>query len=406
MSNALSFRPVVVIVRDGWGRNPHREHDAFNAVHLAKTPVCDHLLDTYPWTLIHTSGEDVGLPEATMGNSEVGHQNIGAGRVVDQESVRITKAIRTGEFFDNEALCAAVRYAQQQVPFRHVHLLGIASDAGVHGLMTHLYACLELCQRLKHDRVALHLFTDGRDTGPFTGKDYVAAIQAKCHEIGVGKIASVCGRYFAMDRDNRWQRVEKAYACLTGLHARKLGLPFAQSPLEAIQRYYDHPSGDSQQGDEFVTPTMIGRDLDDALSTRIQDGDAVIFYNYRGDRPRQIIKAFTLDDPAWADVPASPDTGVKGFDRGRRLGAQVRGHDRVREGLADRRGVPQAAEDGRHRRAISQRVGAHPVPLRRDGRNSPTSRSFSTTTVRNRSRARRGAWPNRLKSPRMTCNRR
>ncbi len=316
---SMSYRPVVLIVRDGWGRNPNPQHDAFNAVHLAQTPCCDRLLATYPWTLIRTSGEDVGLPNGTMGNSEVGHQNLGAARVVDQESVRITKAIRSGSFFDNPVLVDAIRDAQKQIPYRHVHLLGIASDAGVHGLLTHLYACLELCKKLNHDRVALHLFTDGRDTGPFTGKSFVAQVQEKCNELGVGRVASVCGRYFAMDRDNRWQRVEKAYACLTGLHARKLGLPFAQNADEAIQRYYDHPHNDSQQGDEFVTPTMIGRDLDDALSTRLQNGDTVLFYNYRGDRPRQIIKAFTLDDPDWAQVPPSPDTGQRGFDRGRKL---------------------------------------------------------------------------------------
>ena len=329
----FTHRPVVVIVRDGWGRNPNREHDPFNAVHLAQTPRCSQLLDKYPWTLIHTSGEDVGLPEGTMGNSEVGHQNIGAGRVVDQESVRITKAIRDGSFYDNQTLTETIRHAQKQIPFRHVHLLGIASDAGVHGLMTHLYACLELCKRLDHDRVALHLFTDGRDTGPFTGKDFVAQIQAKCQEIGVGRIASICGRYYAMDRDNRWQRVERAYACLTGHHARKLQIAFAHNANEAVQRYYDQSTGDSQQGDEFITPTMIGRDLDDALSTRIQDGDAVFFYNYRGDRPRQIIKAFTLDDEGWANVPLSPDTHRPGFDRGRRLDVKFATMTAYEEGL-------------------------------------------------------------------------
>lgn len=311
------LRPVVLIVRDGWGRNPHPEHDAFNAVKLARTPRCDDLLARYPWTLIHTSGEDVGLPEGTMGNSEVGHQNLGAGRVVDQESVRITKAIRTREFFKNPVLVEAVRRAQKGG--KTIHLLGIASDAGVHGLMTHLYACLELCREVGHNRVFLHLFTDGRDTGPFTGKDFVAQIEQQCRSIGVGAVASVCGRYYAMDRDHRWQRVERAYACLTGWRADQANVAWAATAGEAIQKYYDRPSTDSQRGDEFITPTMIGPSRDAALRSRITDGDTVIFYNYRGDRPRELVKAFTLDDRDWAAVPASPDTGQRGFDRGRRL---------------------------------------------------------------------------------------
>ncbi len=187
-----AIRPAVLIVRDGWGRNPHPEQDKFNAVKLARTPRCGELLKKYPWTLIHTSSEDVGLPEGTMGNSEVGHQNLGAGRIVDQESMRITKAIRNGEFFNNPALTGSIKQAKEKG--RTVHLLGIASDAGVHGLMTHLYACLELCKKLGQQRVALHLFTDGRDTGPFSGKQFVEQIEAKCREIGVGSVASICGR--------------------------------------------------------------------------------------------------------------------------------------------------------------------------------------------------------------------
>ncbi len=318
MASNRSFRPVVLIVRDGWGRNPNPEHDTFNAVKLAATPRCDRLLAEYPWSLIHTSSNDVGLPAGTMGNSEVGHQNLGAGRVVDQDSVRVTKSIESGEFFENRLLLDAVEHAKPE--HAHIHLMGIASDAGVHGLMTHLYACLELIKRTgRTDRVTLHLFTDGRDTGPFTGKKYVAEIEARCAEIGVGRVGTVCGRYYAMDRDNRWERVEQAYACLTGIHARKLELPWAASADEAIQRYYDSPANDSQQGDEFIPPTMIGSSLDDALSGRIKDGDTVIFYNYRGDRPREIIKAFALEDDDWAAVPASPDTGTQGFNRTRKL---------------------------------------------------------------------------------------
>ncbi len=310
-------KPVIVIVRDGWGYNPNPDHDAFNAVKLAPTPRCDELLQKYPWVLIHTSGEDVGLPEGTMGNSEVGHQNIGAGRVVDQESVRITKAIRTGEFFENKVLVNAVHAAKRDR--RYVHLIGLASDAGVHSLLEHLYACMELCRREEHDKVALHLLTDGRDTGPFTGIEYVRQVQAKCDELGVGTIASIAGRYYAMDRDNRWERVEKAYSCLTGIHGRKQQLPIAATAEQAVKNYYDDPTNDSQQGDEFIVPTMIGGTIEEALPTRISNGDSVIFFNYRGDRPREITRAFVYDDRKWAEVPPSPDSGNRGFNRTRKL---------------------------------------------------------------------------------------
>ncbi len=311
---AVRPKPVVVIVRDGWGRNPNPEHDLFNAVKLARTPRCDALLARYPWTLIHTSGEDVGLPEGTMGNSEVGHQNIGAGRVVYQESVRITVAIRKGEFFENEALVGAVQAAK--LAGRSVHLLGIGSDVGVHGLLGHLYGCLELCRRqgMPPDRVLLHLFTDGRDSGPYTGKDFLAQVEAKCKELGVGRIASIVGRYYAMDRDNRWERVQKAYDLLTG---RASGLRHFRTLSEAMQDYYDHPVNDSQNGDEFITPRIIAPD-GNTSGGRIADGDTVIFYNYRGDRPRELTRAFMQPD-FFGNVKPSPDSGVMGFDRGPQL---------------------------------------------------------------------------------------
>ncbi len=302
-------RPVVLIVRDGWGRNPHPEHDDFNAIKLASTPSCDALLRDYPWTLIKTSGEDVGLPEGTMGNSEVGHQNLGAGRIVDQESVRITKAIRDGELYANDVLVRAVNAARDRGGA--IHFLSIASDAGVHGLLSHLYACLELCRRRGAGEVYLHLFTDGRDTGPFTGLGYVREAQAKCDELGLGEIATLCGRYWAMDRDNRWARVERAYDGLTG---RGEATPNFTSAEDAIQDYYDHPASGSQEGDEFVTPRTVG----DAQRSRIKDGDTVIFTNYRGDRPREIIRAFVFDD-FQGQVAPSPDDGERGFDRGDKL---------------------------------------------------------------------------------------
>ena len=304
------IRPAVLIVRDGWGRNPHPEHDEFNAIHLASTPRCDALLATYPWTLIKTSGEDVGLPEGTMGNSEVGHQNLGAGRIVDQESVRITKAIREGEFFTNQVLVGAIDGARDRG--RAVHCLCIASDAGVHGLLDHLYACLELCRRQETSEVYVHLFTDGRDTGPFTGLEYVRRVEAQCAEIGVGRVATLCGRYWAMDRDNRWERVRRAYDCLTG---RGEDAHTFASVTEAIQAYYDLPTNASQQGDEFVTPRTIGKSW---RESRITDGDTVIFVNYRGDRPRELTQAFVYDD-FHGHVAPSPDSGERGFDRGPKL---------------------------------------------------------------------------------------
>jgi 2,3-bisphosphoglycerate-independent phosphoglycerate mutase len=291
-------RPCVIIIRDGWGKNPYPKWNSANAVYLAKHPVADRIMAEYPTTLIHTSGFDVGLPEGTMGNSEVGHQNIGAGRIVDQESVAITKQIRNGQFYENPVLNQAVGRALETGG--RLHLFGIVSDAGVHGLLEHLYGCLELCRRRGLSRVFLHAFTDGRDTPPSSGLGYIRKIQAKMIELGVGQIATVSGRYWAMDRDNRWSRVEKAYRAITQGDGPKF-----TSAEQAVQNYYDHPTAPNMSGDEFVVPSVI---CDDGRTPRavVADGDAVIFYNYRGDRPREITKAFVLPD-------------FKGFDRGKKL---------------------------------------------------------------------------------------
>ncbi|MDX9912899.1 MAG: 2,3-bisphosphoglycerate-independent phosphoglycerate mutase [Phycisphaerales bacterium] len=306
--------PLVLIIRDGWGQNPHPEHDSFNAVKLAKTPVADALSRDWPTTLIHTSGEDVGLPEGTMGNSEVGHQNIGAGRIVDQDSVRITKAVRTGDFYSNPALVSAVTKAK--AAGGAVHLFCLASDAGVHALLAHLYGCVELCKRHGMERVALHLFTDGRDTGPNTGARYIEDIESRLRSVGVGRVVSLVGRYFAMDRDNRWERVQKAYDLLTGRDAAAGNPPphFA-SASDAIRDAYAHPISATQNGDEFVTPRTVGSD---PASTRVRPGDSVIFVNYRGDRPRELTRAFVLPEFDGHQKP-SPDSGRKGFDRGERI---------------------------------------------------------------------------------------
>jgi 2,3-bisphosphoglycerate-independent phosphoglycerate mutase len=292
-------RPCVIIVRDGWGKNPFPQWNHANAVYLAKHPVADKILRDYPTTLIHTSGFDVGLPEGTMGNSEVGHQNIGAGRIVDQESVAITKQIRDGEFFKNPALNQAVDNAKKNNG--SVHLFGIVSDAGVHGLLEHLFACLELCHKKGLTKVFLHAFTDGRDTSPNSGLEYIRKIEAKMKELGVGQVATVSGRYWAMDRDNRWNRVEKAYKVITTGEGPKF--PSAES---AIQNYYDHPTESNMSGDEFVTPCVITQPDGKTPRAIVKDGDSIIFYNYRGDRPRELTKAFVTPD-------------FNGFDRGKKL---------------------------------------------------------------------------------------
>ena len=308
--------PCVLIIRDGWGENPNPEHDAFNAIKIADTPVADRLMRDYPNTLIHTSGEAVGLLEGFMGNSEVGHQNIGAGRIVDQDSVRITKACRSGAVRENQVLHGAFDAAKRSD--RYVHLMGICSDAGVHGLIEHLFALLDMAGAHGCTKIAVHLFTDGRDTGPFRGIGYVRQVQDKLQELGVGRIASVIGRYWAMDRDNRWERVESAYACLTGQGARERGMSVCATAEAAVQAYYDNPLNDSQCGDEFIPPTMIGADYQDALTTRIAAGDSVVYFNFRGDRPRELVSALVLDD-FYGHMKPSPDSGERGFQRAGKL---------------------------------------------------------------------------------------
>ncbi len=313
--------PVVLIIRDGWGQNPYPEHDAFNAVKLAKTPVADRLMNTWPTTLVVTSGEDVGLPSGTMGNSEVGHQNIGAGRIVDQELMRITRAIRDGSFFTKPAFLEAINHAKRTAG--KLHLLGLVSDGHVHSDIEHLFALIDLAKRenFPGDRLFIHVITDGRDVGPTTAPTYLKQLEQKIASAQIGRIASVCGRYYAMDRDNRWDRVAQAYALLTNTpqSVRHPALPdghphlqTAASALDAVQAYYDHPSEPSRTGDEFILPTRIVNPTAaaDQSSGAIESGDSVIFFNFRGDRPRELTKAFVLDDDAWSKVPNG------GFERG------------------------------------------------------------------------------------------
>jgi 2,3-bisphosphoglycerate-independent phosphoglycerate mutase len=297
----LRRKPVVLIVRDGWGENPNRDADASNAIVQAKTPVSDRLMKEYPNTLIKTSGEDVGLPAGVMGNSEVGHQNIGAGRIVDQEVMRITRAIRNRSFFDNPTITAAVNHVKSSGGTLHV--LGLMSDGRVHSDIEHAYAFIEVAKDagLGRDGLAIHAITDGRDTSPTSGADFVGRVEKKCEEIGAGHVASVIGRFFAMDRDFRWDRVQKAYDLLTKGSDRK-----ADTAVAAIQHYYEHPTTPSVTGDEFVEPTTIHPSF-------VKPGDAVIFMNYRGDRPRELTKAFVYDDAQWSTIQGG------GFDRGDKI---------------------------------------------------------------------------------------
>ncbi len=290
--------PVLLVIRDGWGKNPDTAQDATNATALAHTPCDDRLQGECPRTLIAASGLDVGLPDGVMGNSEVGHENIGAGRIVDQELVRLNKLFLEGKLATNAVWQGAVDRVKAG---GRLHLMGIVSDAGVHGMLEHLYGILRQAKADGISEVFIHAFTDGRDTSPRSGVEYVRQVDAKCAEIGVGEIASVCGRFWSMDRDNRWERVQKAYDLLTG----KAAVATATDAIEAVRNYYDAPLSDSQQGDEFVAPTAIVGDNGQPVAT-FQNGDAVLFYNYRGDRPREITKAFVLDD-------------FDGFDRGEKL---------------------------------------------------------------------------------------
>lgn len=295
-------KPVVLIVRDGWGENPNPEWNHANAVHLANTPVSDALMRDYPNVLIHTSGEDVGLPEGVMGNSEVGHQNIGAGRIVDQEVMRITRAIRNESFFQNAVLQGAIDHVKSTGGT--LHLLGLMSDGRVHSDIEHAYAVVDLVKQsgMDGEKFAIHAITDGRDTSPTGGINYVGQLEDKLAEAGVGRIASVIGRFYAMDRDLRWERVETAYQMMTQGADQT-----AESATAAIQNYYDNPTEPSRNGDEFITATSIPGPNGPSC---VSDGDAVIFMNYRGDRTRELTKAFVYPDDQWTAI----DGG--GFDRG------------------------------------------------------------------------------------------
>jgi 2,3-bisphosphoglycerate-independent phosphoglycerate mutase len=266
-------KPLTLIIMDGFGENPA---DYGNAIKAAKTPRLTELFTKYPTTTIGASGLDVGLPDGQMGNSEVGHTNIGAGRVVYQMLVKISKSITDGDFFENKALLGAMDNAKGHA----LHLIGLLSDGGVHSHIDHLYGLVEMAKRNGVDKVYIHALMDGRDVPPTSGVDYMQACCDKLNEIGVGKIATVMGRYYAMDRDFAWDRVEKAYAAMVYGEGVQ-----ATDPVAAMRDSYAN-----NVTDEFVLPTVI-----DANGT-IQAGDSVVFFNFRPDRARQITRTFVDPD--------------------------------------------------------------------------------------------------------------
>ena len=276
-------KPVLLCIMDGFGKN---ESDYGNAIKAAATPNLDKLMATYPMTYIGASGMDVGLPDGQMGNSEVGHTNIGAGRIVYQELTRITKQIQDGDFFENEALVAAMENCKKNGSA--LHLMGLMSDGGVHSHNTHMFAIVELAKRFGLDKVYVHCFLDGRDVPPASGADYVAECGEKLSEIGLGKIATVMGRYYAMDRDNRWERVGKAYAAIVYREGVQ-----AEDPVAAIKKSYETIDEEGKYlTDEFMLPTVIDG------GEAVKANDSVVFFNFRPDRAREITRTFV--DPDFA----------------------------------------------------------------------------------------------------------
>ena len=285
----MSKKPTVLMILDGYGL---RDKEEGNAVAEGKTPVMDKLMAECPFVHGNASGMAVGLPEGQMGNSEVGHLNMGAGRIVYQDLTKITKAIQDGDFFENKALLAACENVKKNGS--SLHLMGLVSDGGVHSHNTHIYGLLELAKRQGIEKVYVHCFLDGRDTPPESGKEYVEELVAKMQEIGVGEVATVMGRYYAMDRDNRWDRVEKAYRALVYGEGEQ-----AASGPAGIQTSYD-----KETTDEFVLPTVIMKD--GAPTATVKDGDSIIFFNFRPDRAREITRTFC-------------DDAFAGFERGERI---------------------------------------------------------------------------------------
>lgn len=268
------MKRVLLCIMDGWGINTNPNIDKYDATKLAPPVNVERLKKEGKWTKIHADSEYVGLPNGQMGNSEVGHLNLGAGRVVYQELTKINKSIREGEFFKNEKFLEAFEYAKKNNS--SVHLMGLVSEGGVHSSMDHIYALIKLAAEQNFKNLYIHAFLDGRDTPPRSACEYLEKVESKLKKYGLPPIATVCGRYWAMDRDNRWDRVEKAYNCLLLGEGEK-----ANSACEGVQKSYE-----KNENDEFVQPTIIGDN-----KSRIKDNDSLIFFNFRPDRAREITKA-------------------------------------------------------------------------------------------------------------------
>jgi 2,3-bisphosphoglycerate-independent phosphoglycerate mutase len=282
--------PLALIIIDGWGYSPRPEG---NAIAQAATPYYDELCENYPLTMLEASGTRVGLPAGVMGNSEVGHLNIGAGRVILMDVSRVDHDIATGEFFRNEVLLAAIDGVKKRG--KTLHLMGLLSDGQVHSSQEHLYALLRLAKQRGLERVFIHCFLDGRDTPPSSAAHYIEALQKKIEEIGRGQIASLIGRYYAMDRDKRWERTQRAYELLVKGKGER-----ASDPVAAILRSYE-----SGVTDEFIEPTVIVKASGEPAAT-IQEGDAVIFFNFRPDRARQLTRALAIPGFQEFDVSSRP----------------------------------------------------------------------------------------------------
>ncbi len=290
-------KPLVLVILDGWG---YRAETKANAIALARKPVYDRFLREYPNTLIHTSGPFVGLPEGQMGNSEVGHLNMGAGRIVHMDITRIDLMIRNGEFFSDPVLVEAMKNAR--TGGRKLHLFGLLSDGGVHSRQEHLYALLKMAKEQGVERVFVHAFMDGRDTLPTNGAGYLEKLQRKMDEYQCGKIASVSGRYYAMDRDRRWERVLKAYSAMVQ------GKAEGGTRKDAVQGMKE--SYDKDVTDEFVVPFVCVDDKGAPLGT-IGDDDSCICFNFRADRAREITRALcrnsNLNDKGGSDLPGAAE---------------------------------------------------------------------------------------------------
>ena len=282
---------TMLMILDGFGDNPNKDG---NAIKLAKTPNIDKLMKKYSNVDINTSGLAVGLPEGQMGNSEVGHTNIGAGRIVYQELTRITKSIEEGDFFSNPEFIAAIENCKKNNS--KLHILGLVSDGGVHSHIRHLYGLLEMAKRRDFEDVYIHCFLDGRDTPPASAESYILKLQEKMNEKQIGKIASISGRFYAMDRDKRWQRVQKCYDALVNGQGNKAG-----SVVKAIEDSYQ-----KEVFDEFVEPTVICNG-EEPIAT-IGKNDSVIFFNFRPDRAREITR--TLVDPEFNEFETKKDLNL------------------------------------------------------------------------------------------------